>query len=56
MSAAGLYGLVERVGRRRRPEPATTVTVVVDGREVVLPADSAIARAMSQVATLLAHW
>lgn len=56
MSAVRLYGLVERVGRRRKPEPATAVTVVVDGRKVILAADSAIARAMSQVATLLAHW
>ena len=56
----GLRGLVLRaglVGRPRRPDPPVRVTVVTaDGHEEVLPADSAIARSMGQVATLLAHW
>lgn len=51
----GLYGLAARVGRRRRAVPAV-VTVVVAGEPVVLPADSALARAMSEVAAVLAHW
>jgi hypothetical protein len=46
-----------RVGRHRRPDPQVRVTVVLsDGNETVLPADSAIARSMGQVAALLAHW
>ncbi|MEO7980806.1 MAG: hypothetical protein ABI807_07950 [Sporichthyaceae bacterium] len=45
------------VGRHRRPDPPVRVTVVLrDGRENVLPTDSAISRAMGQVAALLAHW
>ena len=61
--AASLRGLAHwvdrwtRVGRHRRPDPPVRVTVVTeDGHEEVLPEDSAIARSMGQVATLLAHW
>jgi hypothetical protein len=44
-------------GRRRRPEPRVTVTIVLRSDvQVVLPADSALARAIGQVAGLLAHW
>jgi hypothetical protein len=44
------------LGRHRKPDPPARVTVVLsDGREVVLPPDSALARAMGQVARLLAH-
>ena len=51
------YGLAERVGRRRKAEPAVLVTLVLDAGETVqLPSDSAIARAIGQVAGLLAHW
>lgn len=51
-----LYALEERVGRRRKPEPPVVVTVVLTtGEEVVLPADSALARAIGQVAGLLGH-
>lgn len=56
----GLRGLVLRAGlagRHRRPDPPRRVTVVLrDGREQVLPEDSALARAMGQVAALLGHW
>jgi hypothetical protein len=49
--------LLTRVGRHRKPEPPVRVTVVTrDGHEEVLPADSSLARAMGQVAALLAHW
>ena len=55
-----LRGLVHRtglIGRHRRPDPARRVTVVLrGGHEEVLPPDSALARAMGQVAALLAHW
>jgi len=51
----GLYGLAARVGRRRRAAP-TVVTVVVAGEDVRLAPDSPLARAMSEVAALLAHW
>jgi len=51
----GLYGLAARVGRRRRT-PAVVVTLVVAGEPVVLPADSSLARAMGEVAAVLAHW
>ena len=51
------YGLDERVGRRRRPEPAVVVTLVVGAGETVeLDPGSALARAIGQVAGLLAHW
>ncbi len=57
---AGLRELARRaslVGRHRRPDPPVRVTVVLsDGHEEVLPADSALARAIGQVAALLAHW
>ncbi len=55
----GLRGLALLVGRGRhlRPDPPVRVTVVVaGGHEEVLPADSSLARAMGQVAALLAHW
>ena len=53
----GLYGLAGRVGRRRKPEPVVVVTLVVGtGETVELPAESALARAIGQVAGLLAHW
>lgn len=53
----GLYGLAARVGRRRKPDPPVVVTVVVaDGTALQLSPESAIARAMGQVASLLAHW
>ena len=52
-----LYGLAGPVGRRRKPEPPVHVTVVLaTGEAVVLPSHTAIARAMGQVARLLAHW
>lgn len=52
-----LYGLVERAGRRRKPDPPVVVTVVVaSGETVELAPDSSLARAMGQVAGLLAHW
>jgi hypothetical protein len=52
-----LYGLAGPVGRRRRPDPPVHVTVVLaTGEAVVLPSSTAIARAMGQVARLLAHW
>ncbi|HEX7189302.1 MAG TPA: hypothetical protein VF423_13850 [Actinomycetes bacterium] len=45
------------MGRRRRPDPPVVVTVVLDsGEQVTVPADSPLARAMGQVAGLLAHW
>ena len=50
-----VYGLVGRVGRRRRPEPVV-VTVVVAGETVVLPPESALVRAIGEVAAVLAHW
>jgi hypothetical protein len=59
MATAGrsLYALAGRVGRRRRPDPPVVVTVVLDsGEQVTVPADSPLARAMGQVAGLLAHW
>ena len=59
MAAAtrSLYALAGRVGRRRKPDPPVVVTVVLDsGEEVTVPADSPLARAMGQVAALLAHW
>ena len=44
-------------GRRRRPDPPARVTVVLDsGEEVLLPADSALGRAIGQLTGLLAHW
>ena len=59
----GLRGLAQLAGRwlpagrHRRPDPPVRVTVVLtDGHEEVLPAGSAIARSMGQVAALLAHW
>jgi len=52
-----MYALAGRIGRRRRPDPPVVVTVVlVSGEQVVLPGGSALARAMGQVAALLAHW
>ena len=55
----GLRGLALLAGRgrHRRPDPPVRVTVVLrDGREEVLPEESALSRAMGQVARLLAHW
>ena len=61
--SSGLRGLAQLAGRwlvagrHRRPDPPVRVTVVVkDGHEEVLPGDSALSRAMGQVAALLAHW
>lgn len=55
-AAVRAYGLEDRPGRRRRPEPTATVTVVSrDGAATVLPPDSALAKAMGQLARLLAH-
>lgn len=52
-----MYALGGRAGRRRKPEPPVVVTVVMDsGEEVVVPVDSALARAMGLVAGLLADW
>jgi hypothetical protein len=52
----GLYALGWRAGRRRKPEPPVVVTVVLDsGEQVVVPAESPIARAMGQVARILTH-
>lgn len=45
-----------RIGRHRRVEPVVVTLVLVGGDEVVVPADSALARSMGQVAALLAHW
>ena len=54
---AHLAGSWLAAGRHRRPDPPVRVTVVLrDGHEEVLPAESAIARSMGQVAALLAHW
>ena len=55
---------VERVGRHRRPVttlptlriPGSVTLVLRDDHELVLDPDSSPARAMTQVATLLAHW
>jgi hypothetical protein len=56
-AARSLYALAGRVGRRRKPDPPVVVTVVLDsGEEVTVRADSPLARAMGQVAALLAHW
>lgn len=50
------YGLEDRPGRRRRPDPPARVTVVDEfGVATVLPAESTLARAMGQLARLLAH-
>ena len=50
----------DRIGRRRRPEAAVVVTVVLRSGEatveVVLAPDSALTRAMGQLAGLLGHW
>ena len=52
-----MYALAGRIGRRRKPDPPVVVTVVlISGEQVVVPGDSALARAMGQVATVLAHW
>ena len=53
-----LYALTGgRVGRRRRPEPAVAVTIVLaSGETVGVPGDSPIGKAMGEVARLLAHW
>lgn len=51
------HALAGRPGRRRKPDPPVVVTVVLrSGEELVVPVDSALARAMGQVAGLLAHW
>jgi hypothetical protein len=55
--AGSLLDRVVRGGRHRRPDPPASVTVVLaDGREVAVPPESALGKAMSQVAALLAHW
>ena len=52
-----MYALTARTGRRRRPDPPVVVTVVLhSGEQIVVPGDSALARAMGQVAAVLAHW
>jgi hypothetical protein len=52
-----VYGLAGPVGRRRKAEPPVHVTVVLTtGECVVLPSQTALAKAMGQVARLLAHW
>jgi hypothetical protein len=57
LGLAQLAGRCLPAGRHRRPDPPVRVTVVLrDGHEEVLPAGSAIARSMGQVAALLAHW
>ena len=52
--------LTDRIGRRRKPEPPVVVTVVVRSGdanlEVVLPPDSALTRAIGQLAGLLGNW
>jgi hypothetical protein len=54
---AHLAGRWLPTGRHHRPDPPVRVTVVLaDGHEEVLPAESAIARSMGQLAALLAHW
>jgi hypothetical protein len=52
----GTYALDAPVGRRRRPDPPVVVTVVLSSGEEVALDESALARAMGQVARLLAHW
>jgi len=56
MASGGLVGLVQRVGRRRKPEPVVVTVVLLSGEVHRLPDDSAIAKAMGQVAGFLAHW
>ena len=50
----------DRIGRRRKPEAPVVVTVVLRSGggtvQVVLPSDSALTRAMGQLAGLLGHW
>ena len=50
----------DRVGRRRKPEAPVVVTVVLRSGEanveIVLSPDSALTRAMGQLAGLLGHW
>jgi len=50
----------DRIGRRRKAEPPVVVTVVLGSGnevvEIVLASDSALARAMGQLAGLLGHW
>jgi hypothetical protein len=49
-----VWGLDASMGRHRRPDPPTVVHLVFRNRsEVVLPGDSALARSIGQVATLL---
>ncbi|MGH8892683.1 MAG: hypothetical protein ACRDWY_05165 [Actinomycetes bacterium] len=45
-----------RIGRHRRVEPAVVTVVLASGDDVVLPPESPLARAMGEVARLLAHW
>ena len=52
----GMYALESRVGKRRKPDPPVVVTLVLASGEQVAVPDSALARAMGQVAGLLAHW
>lgn len=55
MGERPLWGLWRPGGRRRRPDPPSTVHLVfADLTEAVLPADSALARSMGHVAALLA--
>jgi hypothetical protein len=51
-----MYALESRVGKRRKPDPPVVVTLVLASGEQVSVPDSALARAMGQVAGLLAHW
>ena len=50
----------DRIGRRRKPEAPVVVTVVLRSGdatvEVVLAPDSALTRAMGQLAGLLGNW
>lgn len=56
-SPAQLRAVSVAPGRRRKPEPEAAVTVVLaSGEQVVLPSDSALARAIAQVSALLAYW
>lgn len=51
------YGLAEPQGRRRKPDPPVVVTVVVrTGESRVLEPDSALGRAIGQLAAVLARW
>jgi hypothetical protein len=44
------------IGRHRRVEPVVVTLVLASGEQLTVPADSAMARAMGQVAAILAQW